>query len=276
MRKIKYPLIVSDFDGTLVKNDGTIDEYTKQTILQYIQDGGRFAISTGRMPSGILSRAKELGLKGLVCCCQGAVIADIETEEILFEGRLHLEAAIKVAKKLEEMDLHTQFYDLWEYYANKNNEVLKIYEKIVGSKAIVIEDMPITEFLQKKQLHPFKFLMLVDPKDNEKIMKELEGENFEGCSITRSSEFMVEVCNANYSKGTAVARLAKEYGIPLEKTIAVGDQLNDLPMLETAGLGVAVKNAEKALQEKTYVYEYSNDEDAVAKLIKEYGYTGEK
>ena len=57
MRKIKYPLIISDFDGTLVREDGRIDEKTKKAIDEYVKNGGVFAISTGRMPMGILSRA---------------------------------------------------------------------------------------------------------------------------------------------------------------------------------------------------------------------------
>ena len=68
MRRINYPLIVSDFDGTLVNNDGTISEKNKKAIAEYVAAGGAFAISTGRLPSGILSRAQELGLSGKVCC----------------------------------------------------------------------------------------------------------------------------------------------------------------------------------------------------------------
>ena len=61
MRKINYQLIVSDFDGTLVNDDGTISDQNKQAIADYVAAGGAFAISTGRLPDGILKRAKELG-----------------------------------------------------------------------------------------------------------------------------------------------------------------------------------------------------------------------
>ena len=71
MPKINYGMIISDFDGTLVKDDGTVSQINKQAISKYIENGGIFAISTGRLPAGIVSRAKELGLKGVVSCCQG-------------------------------------------------------------------------------------------------------------------------------------------------------------------------------------------------------------
>lgn len=59
MQKINYPLIISDFDGTLVQSNGEISQKNKDAIAQYIRDGGAFAISTGRMPSGILPRVKD-------------------------------------------------------------------------------------------------------------------------------------------------------------------------------------------------------------------------
>ena len=91
--------------------------------------------------------------------------------------------------------------------------------------------------------------------------------------MTKSAAFLVEVINSQYSKGTAVVFLADYYGVPLEKVIAVGDQINDTPMIERAGLGIAVKNAETALKEKAdYVCEYTNEEGAIAEIIEKFGF----
>ena len=102
MRKINYKLIVSDFDGTLAHSNGEISERTKSVITRYIQDGGKFAVSTGRLPMAILPRVKELGLVGAVCCAEGSVIVDIESEEILLEAKLSNEVAVAICKKMEE------------------------------------------------------------------------------------------------------------------------------------------------------------------------------
>ena len=69
--------------------------------------------------------------------------------------------------------------------------------------------------------------------------------------------------------------LADYYHVPIEKTIAVGDSLNDLPMLTAAGLGLAVKNADAALKEQVRTFPYTNDENAVGRIIAEYGFLGE-
>ena len=276
MRRINYPLIVSDFDGTLVNNDGTISKKNKKAIAEYVAAGGAFAISTGRLPSGILSRAQELGLTGKVCCCQGAIILDIQTKEVILEGRMSLESTLAACKKMEELGLHIHVYDLWDYYVNKDDEPLKLYEMLVKTKATLVLDKPLAQFIEEKGLCAYKLLAMVEPAHNAALLKVLQAENFEGCEVTKSADFLVEVVNKNYSKGTAVEFLANYYNIPLEKVIAVGDQLNDTPMIERAGLGIAVKNADESLKEKAnYVCTHTNEEGAIAEIIEKFGFCEE-
>lgn len=271
-QKINYSLIVSDFDGTLVRSDGTISDFTRETIRKYIQDGGIFAISTGRMPAGILPRVKELGLSGFVCCGQGSAIVDIQSNEVVLQGTIPNEIAVTVCKKMEEMGLHIHVYDLWEYYSNMDDEALKMYENVVKAKAELVLDKPISRFVQESGMSPFKILAMVAPEDNERVRLELEKGNFKGCNVTRSSVFLVEVGNADYSKGTSVHFLAEKYNVPMDKTIAIGDQINDLPMIQTAALGIAVKNADDNLKKCATVLDYTHEEDAVARVILQYGY----
>ena len=275
MRKINYALIVSDFDGTLVKADGTISDRTQNIIRRYVDDGGIFAISTGRMPAGILPRVKELGLKGLVCCGQGSAIVDIESNEVLLEGNIPNEIAVKICEKMEEMGLHIHVYSLWDYYSNMDDDALKMYERIVKAKAVLVQDKPMSQFVKETGMNPCKVLAMVAPEDNEKVLVALEKEAFPDCDVTRSSVYLVEVSNAKYSKGTSVEFLSQKYNIPMEKTIAVGDQVNDLSMIAMAGLGIAVQNADVYLKARALVCDYTNEEDALAHIIEKYGYLEE-
>ena len=273
MQKINYGLIVSDFDGTLVNDDSTIGEFSKQKIAEYREAGGKFAISTGRLPNGIIHRARELGLKGAVSCCQGSAIVDIETREVLFEGRIPNAVAVKACRKMEEMGLHIHAYDLWDFYCNKDDDALKYYEFHTKTKAKLVLDEPLWMFLERKGFDVFKFLIMVDASDAERVMEELKKETYEGCTVTKSGDVLVELINANNSKGTAVKFLSEYYGVPIEKTLGVGDQLNDVDMVKTAGLGVAVKNADERLKAVAdYVCEYTNEEGAVGKLIEKFGF----
>lgn len=272
MRKIKYSLIVSDFDGTLVGKDGSISPKNRSAIAEYTSAGGKFAISTGRMPSGILPYTKTLGLKGFVCCCQGSIIMDIETQEVLSCGALSADVTEKICWKAEESDLHIHVYDFWDYYSNKDDEALKLYESIVGAKAKLVTDRKMSEFVQEKRLAANKVMVLVERCDRERIFNEFSTQNFPDCDVTTSGRELVEVVNKHYSKGTALAFLARKFDIPLKKTIAVGDQRNDLPMIQTAGLGIAVRNADERLKQAAdYVSEYTNEENAIADVIERFG-----
>ncbi len=273
MRRIKYPLIVSDFDGTLVKAEGTISEKNRRAIQEYVAAGGAFAISTGRLPSGILPRVRELGLTGMVCCCQGAIIIDVESGQVVQEGRLSMESTLAACKKMEEMDLHIHAYDLWEFYANRADAALEAYEKAVKTKAKLVLGQPLSSFLEEQKMPAYKLLAMVEPSESNLVLDTLINAELPDCGVTKSADFLVEIVNPNYSKGTAVAFLAKRYGVPIEKTIAIGDQRNDMPMIEKAGLGIAVCNADKALKKcADYVCEYTNEEDAVAKIIEKFGF----
>ena len=276
MRKINYRLIVSDFDGTLVSNDGTISTENKNAIERYVADGGAFAISTGRLHYSILDRARELGLKGLVACCQGTIIMDIESGKLVQEPMLSHETTLALCKKMEELGLCYQIYDFENYYANNTSAGLRYYEKMVGKNAISITDKPLSEFVEERTMRTYKVLAMVDPKDNERFFKEIDKAGFKDCAVTKSFDYLIEVINAHHNKGTAVEFLANYYNVPLEKTIAVGDQWNDLPMIEKAGLGIAVKNADPKLKEKAVVCERTNEESAIAAIIEKYGYTEEK
>ncbi len=275
MRKIKYPLIVSDFDGTLARRDGTVSEKTKKMIAEYIANGGTFAISTGRMPAAILPKAKELGLKGVLCCGQGSVIMDIESGKPIMQGRLTNAISVQICKKMEEMGLHTHAYDLFQYYSNVDDEPLKLYEAAVGEKATLIIDKPLWKHIEETGLCAFKFLAMVEPQKAKAVISELVAENFQNCVVTKSAKFLVEVCNAEYSKGTSIEFLAQWKGVAIENTIAIGDQWNDMSMIEKAGLGLAVANASEKLKEVATVLPYTNNEDTVAYAIEKYGYMEE-
>jgi len=276
MQKLGYPLIVSDFDGTLSRTDETIAEETLAAIEEYKNSGGHFALCTGRMLVSILPIARELGLSGLVACFQGSVVADIESGNLVVDGYIPNSGAAEVCRTLEEMHAHVHVYDTECYYSNSDNEYLAHYERIVGVKAIMKTDEPLSVFIENSGIRVRKLLILVDPSERDRIMNVLQEKYGKDYYVTCSAAFLVEVTNRNYSKATALAKIAEYYGLSLQQTIAVGDSLNDLPMIEAAGLGIAVNNAENTLKEKANVtLDASNDEDAIGEIIRKYGFQNE-
>lgn len=276
MKKIGYGLIISDFDGTLLRSDGTIAENTKQSILRYVENGGRFAVSTGRTPASILPRVRELGLTGVVACAQGSSIVDIKSGELLLDGRIDNKKAVEICRLMESLGLHIHVYEPWCFYSNKDNDFLMAYENVVKTKGERILDRPLSQFLEETGLCPSKLAVLIAAEDRERIFAALsEKYQTQEYYVTASSDFLVEVGSNAYTKGTAVQFLSNYYNVDIKKTIGIGDQRNDLPMIEAAWFGIAVKNADSMLKEKAFVAPYTNDENAVGNLIEEYGYAEE-
>ncbi len=269
---LKYPLIVSDFDGTISTDEKTIPQEVKDAIAQYKSDGGFFVVSTGRMYYGIAARLKELGLDGIVSCAHGTYIFDMQANKPLLKNMIPTDVTIKICEIMEKLGLWFNIYTEEGYYANTESFRLRNYAKALNLEPILIPSIPLSQFVKENGLCTFNVVAFVDKTENKKIIDELSKYDFPGCVITKSEETLVEVVNANYSKGTAVEFLAKHFGIPIEKTIAVGDQWNDISMIQAAGLGCAVKNASHTLKQYATVLEYSNNEGAIAKLIKQYAY----
>jgi len=94
--------------------------------------------------------------------------------------------------------------------------------------------------------------------------------NIEGASLTQSGEMNMEVIPADADKGSGLRMLSQRLGIRREEIMAVGDQLNDLPMLRYAGLGVAVANAPEMVRQAADAVTDRNDEDGVGKAIEKY------
>ncbi len=265
---MRYRLFLSDFDGTLVRADGTVSETDRKAIEVYRKAGGIFAVVTGRMLVSILPRLKEIGLRdGLVCAYQGAVIADVRTGAILKKGCFSREGALKTIGHFEKRGYHVHVYTGDTFYSNMDDSFLRQYEEICRVKGKI--EPHLSDMVAENSAEVIKILAMVDPRERDRVKRETElalGDEF---FVTCSSSFLVEVMPKDQSKACAVDSLAEYYHIPREEVAAIGDQLNDLPMLERAGGRFAVANAERELKEKATVVS-SCEENGVAEALMKY------
>lgn len=266
---MRYKLIISDFDGTLRNSEGIISEGNAAAIRNFAALGGVFAICTGRMVSSILPYAKSLNLCGLIVAYQGGVIVDIESGNYVRDVRLPMPSAVKICEFLEERNYHIHVYDGDTFYVNKDDDFRMYYENICRVKGILTKN--ISETVRAKGIAPHKILVMCDLNDRERIYREAQAQFGKEFYVTTSSENLIEFGTLGCDKGSAVEYLAAHYGISLDETIAIGDNYNDIPMLKTAGLGVAVENAEKAVKESADLLTRSCDEDGVGYIIRRYG-----
>lgn len=274
MKEINCKLIVSDFDGTLLSSKYDISEGVKNAINEYVNDGGIFAVCTGRMLKSIMPQVKALGLKGFVCAYQGTVIADIETGEIIKDGGFSAESTAEICKEIKNLGQHVNVYYNNDLYTDfpKQDKYLKLYEQITGVDAISVTDEPMYDYVIKNGMFCQKVTSLVAPDAMFQLYNCLKEKFNDKYDVTYSASVLVELSPKGDDKGEALRFLAQKYGVPLEKCVAVGDSLNDLPMIKAAGIGVAVGNAVQPLKDVADYVAVSNDEGAVEQVIKKFGY----
>ncbi len=273
MRKLNCRLIVSDFDGTLIDDNQTILPKVKQAIDEYVSNGGIFAVCTGCMLRSFLPMVKLVGLSGVFFAYQGTVIADMECVKILKNGGMPYEDVAEICRVLESLNQPINIYSDNLLYTDieEGNEYLELYEKIVEVEAEHVCGK-MSDFVKKEKLFCQKVAILVKSEERDELyntLKERLGSRFD---VTCSASVLVEVSPLGDNKGEALKYLADYYNIPLELTVAVGDNLNDLPMILVAGTGVAVGNAAPALKKAATFVSVTNNEGALAQIIEKFGF----
>lgn len=295
MKKLNYRLIFCDFDGTLANSKNEVPEYVAQAIRDYEAEGGMFVVCSGRMLKSIQPRVRKLGIgyideeaEGVVVACQGAVIAQVWSQHKQSEQILPEDLVIEICKYFEEIGINTLLYytakhchgldvSLIEGYLSslpEGDEYLSRYEEIIGVKAHHAKRplYEVADGAEKDNAHFIKVATLCHPKDQQLLFEKIKARFGDKCDVTCSASVLIELNPKDFDKGRALTDIAKWYNIPIEKTIAIGDNLNDLSMIKAAGLGVAVGNATKELKDAADYVSVTNDEGAVAEIIERFGY----
>ena len=268
---MKYKLICSDLDDTLLTSDGVVPKEVKDAINRYVDRGGKFCLVTGRMTAGALPICAELNLFGEVITFQGAVISDISTGQILDTISLTTEDAVAIGKYLEERGVYYQTYVRDVFITEKATDYTVLYGRI--SRAVYEETgIKLSKYIETNKLTPPKILLIAPEETIPALKEELRAHFGEKYLINTSKPFLIEIIPRAINKAVAVEKLAKKYNIKREEIICVGDSENDLPMIDYAGLGVVVNNAPSSVKEHADVIAPSNDEYGLAWVIDNYGY----
>lgn len=273
MKKLNCKLIVSDFDGTLANSNNEVPKDVVAAINAYVSAGGIFAVCTGRILPCILPRVREMGLSGLLVASQGSQIADIKTGKLLRSVTFEPEQISEICLALEKFGTNVQIYGADGYYSDlpADEKHLNLYESIVRLKA-KHTDIPLSEYSKTGKERFCKVTTMCAASDRQGLYEYL-CEKFAGiCDVTCSAKVLVEISPYGETKGRALKFLAEKYGVPINKTCAIGDNLNDLSMIKAAGVGVAVGNGEQELKNEADFVAVSNDMGAVAQVIEKFGY----
>lgn len=267
---MKYKLIVSDLDDTLLDDNLGYSAGLVQAISRYVDAGGRFTVATGRMTEPMLDVCRELGLKGEAISYQGAVICDIESGNIINEVIIPNDTAVRVCRYLDNLGIYYQVYKDGYIHIKTRTPYSDRYAKLCRCPFVEHKE-GLHTFVRDSGIAPIKILLIDEPPRIEPLIAELNGLFGKELLINTSKKWLIEMVNSQTDKGRAVAHLAQKHGIKQQEVICIGDSLNDLSMIQYAGLGVCVANAADSLKRHAKYICPSNNDGGVAFVINKFG-----
>ena len=269
---MKYKLIASDFDGTLANSHDFISPENIAAIADYIAAGGIFTVSTGRMHGSIMKKIGDLdlGTHGIpIISYQGALVTDSVTGEHIYIRPMDKKLVAEIARYCEERDIYFHTYSADKIFLSEMSELAEIYCRKVHVEEFARVVGKLSDFAERTDEQLVKGLIMdKDPKKLEKICADING-YFDGRVVFSSSASMLVECVDNAAgKGNALLHVAEKLGIKQSETVAIGDAMNDVSMIKAAGIGCAVANASPLLKRQADFIAKSNDEHAVAQIIR--------
>lgn len=236
-------LIALDMDGTLLTTEHEVSSRTKKAIKEALSQGIHVVLSTGRGFQTCYPYAEQLNLQSYLITANGGQIWTVE-KELLDQHLLETELIEKL------YNLGTQVgVNMW----------------MISTSGVFRGEFP-DNFYDYEWL---KFGCESSDKQKLDIMIE-ELSHYEQLELTNSLPTNVEANPKGVSKARALHFLCEKIGITMDQVMAAGDSLNDIKMIQEAGIGVAMGNAQEAIKKVADHITDSNNEDGVAKAIEKF------
>jgi Cof subfamily protein (haloacid dehalogenase superfamily) len=241
-------LLTLDLDGTLIGPDLRLWPRTRAAILAAVERGVHVSLATGRMPTSAQPFAAELGLHDPVIAYQGALVraappADGRLGRLIYHRPLPSEVARETIRWTRERGFAPHLNHLERFIIPDGDPRTDDYSAFLGAQAEIVPD------LERWIRRPVSKVLAVGPTGAPLAFLEAARTHFAGrAEVTVSHPEFLEFLAPGVSKGQAVRWLARRLRIPLEQTLAIGDQYNDLEMIAAAGHGVAMPSAPPAVQ----------------------------
>lgn len=263
MGKFDNILIATDLDGTLLRNDKTISEENLSAIEYFKENGGIFTFITGRSATVVGYIYDLVRPNAPIGAFNGGAVIDVEKSEFISKHTLSCEVLELVRLVDCQMPgMSIQLCGFENSYFCKTNDAMERH--IITGR---FRDLRCHYTKVKEPLAKILFAHS-DEAEILKLRKLLESHPLsEKFQLVRSDFEFLEILPKGLSKGENLIKIAEIMGIDIKRTIGIGDNENDISLIEKAGIGIAVSNASQIAKKSADIITVSNEENAIAKVI---------
>lgn len=268
---MSYQIIAFDMDGTLLDSSKQIRADSLEAIRQATEAGKTVVLSTGRCVPELDGYWEQLSNVKYISCISGSIIIETATGNLLYSREIAPELVETLLERTKEEDVMIHLLSR-RSIAQKDKQShmadyhMGVYQAMFDRLTEKPEDL--RAFYQAEHPPVCKLNFYCRTLEQRaRLEEQLSDLPLTHCyAETHSLEFTP----LGVSKGSALTYICNKLSVPIEESIAVGDAENDLDMLRTAGLGVAMGNAFENVQAIADAVVRSNDEGGCAQAIQEY------
>lgn len=272
-----YKLVAIDFDGTLVTDEKELTKKTIEVIKEASKKGVKIMISSGRSFYRLEKYIDALDLRKenqCTICFNGGMIIENTTKEMTYSKNIDVQEVNELIQLGKSLNLPIMLYAKDTQYVEKVPEVVQKNTK--NLKGMHLEIINFSELnFNKKENHIYKICFIDKPEIIIEKRNEIPKEIVEKYEITSSVPEYLEIVKKGIKKSEAIKVVMEKYHIKQEEVMAIGDGENDVEMLEFAGLGIAMENANEYVKSFANDVTTSNNHDGVANAIEKYILRGE-
>jgi Cof subfamily protein (haloacid dehalogenase superfamily) len=265
---LTYRLLVADVDGTLIGADLTPSPRVRAAIRAATDRGLRIALCTGRTPLSCPNLIDLLELHGPQIYLDGALIADPAGGPEVYVSGLDQAASETLLTLCRDEDLALELYGTDRYYVERRTDLIRLHEDVQGLTAEVTD---LGQVIAAGRVVKGEIVAAGEAGRTavRRVESALAGRiRFSWAKVAGYPDVeFVNLVAPDVSKGTALRRLAAWHEVPLPAVAAIGDGRNDLPMIQTAGLGIAMGNAAEEVRRAAGFVTASVEEDGLADAI---------
>lgn len=266
---MKYKLLVLDLDGTLTNSKKEITQQTKDTLIKAQEAGLKVLLASGRPTYGVAPLANELELQkyeGYILAYNGGEIIDWKTRKLMYEKQLDSDLLPYLYRCAKENDFAIVTYENEYVLTEKPDDEYVLKEALLN----VMKIKKVDNFLEAVKHPIIKCLIVGEPTRLAQLEKEMYEKLKDRMGVFRSEPYFLELVPKGIDKAQSLSVLLEEIGMTKGEMIAIGDGFNDLSMIQYAGLGIAMKNAQDVVKQAADFITLSNDEDGVAYAVKKF------
>lgn len=265
----KYKLLCFDIDGTLLDDEKRVADSVKKSLRKASEMGLYIALASGRMPAGIELIEKELEIDCIKICNAGTYI--LMEDKCIDSKKLSIDSMRGIYFSIaEKKNVPLWIFQEKDWYVTGIDSYVEREMQIIPYQPEVVTVDGLARRWQKEGKLPNKLLIAGSPEMIRSIHQDMKDGAWTDVDMACSADTFLEIFPKGVDKGRALKTVCGYLDISLADALAFGDQELDIPMVEAAGVGIAMGNSIPRLKEKADFVTKTNNEDGIAYALEQY------